>query len=262
LALPPNSDPNRPDKSADRAAAEQEVLLREIDDAVRQDQLAGAARRYGRPVLAFVIAGLAAFAGYLWWHERQEAQLEAASEGLVRALDQFDAGNFAPGEAALAPVAQSGSEGAKAASQLLKAGLALQQARKDEAIRLYAAVAADNGAPKPYRDLASIREVAANFDAMKPEDVVSRLKPLAVPGNPWFGSAGELVGIAYLKQGRTELAGPLFAAIAKSEDVPETLRSRARQMSGLLGVDAVVDVDAAVGNVTLADDPADAATKP
>jgi len=73
--------------------------------------------------------------------------------------------------------------------------------------------------------------------------VIDRLKPLATPGNPWFGSAGELVAMAYLKQGRKELAGPLFAAIAKDEDVPQTLRSRTRQIAGQLGYDAVVDVD-------------------
>jgi hypothetical protein len=49
--------------------------------------------------------------------------------------------------------------------------------------------------------------------------------------------------MAYLKQGKEELAGPLLAAIAKDEDVPQTLRSRSRQLAGLLGYDAVADVD-------------------
>jgi hypothetical protein len=79
--------------------------------------------------------------------------------------------------------------------------------------------------------------------------VVDRLKPLAVPGNPWFGSAGELVGMAYLRQGKNDLAGPLFAAIAKDESVPASLRSRTRQLAGLLGYDAVVDVDAALAEM-------------
>jgi hypothetical protein len=78
---------------------------------------------------------------------------------------------------------------------------------------------------------------------MKPEEVIARLKPLAKPGNPWFGSAGELVAMAYLKQGKKDLAGPLFAAIAKDEQAPRSMRSRARQMAGMLGYDAVVDVD-------------------
>ena len=104
-------------------------------------------------------------------------------------------------------------------------------------------LADDKDAPEAYRDLAAIRGVATSFDTMKPEDAIARLKPLAKPGNPWFGSAGELVAMAYLKQGKKDLAGPLFASIAKDKDAPKSMRSRARQMAGLLGYDAVVDVD-------------------
>ena len=65
----------------------------------------------------------------------------------------------------------------------------------------------------------------------------------ATPGNAWFGSAGEMVAMAYLKQGKENLAGPLFAAIAKDDEVPQSLRTRTRQLAGLLGYDAVEDVD-------------------
>src|SRR3546814_4684369 len=70
-------------------------------------------------------------------------------------------------------------------------------------------------------------------------EVVDRLKPLATEGNPWFGSAGEMVAIAYMKMRKPELSGPLFAAMSKDRSVPETIRTRAVQMAGLLGVDAV-----------------------
>jgi hypothetical protein len=77
------------------------------------------------------------------------------------------------------------------------------------------------------------------FDTLPPQTVINRLKPLAKPGHPWFGSAGEMTAIAYTNMGREDLAGPIFAQIAKDETVPETLRSRAVQMAGSLGVDAV-----------------------
>ena len=75
--------------------------------------------------------------------------------------------------------------------------------------------------------------------ALEPQQVVDRLKPLAVEGAPWFGSAGELVAISYMKMRKPDLAGPLFAAMAKDATVPQSIRSRARQMAGLLGIDAV-----------------------
>ena len=96
-------------------------------------------------------------------------------------------------------------------------------------------------------DLARVREVSVNFDTMKPADVIAQLKDLATPGNPFFGSAGELVAMAHLEAGNRAEAGKLFAAMSKDEALPETLRSRARQMAGLLGVDAIDDVARAAG---------------
>ena len=139
--------------------------------------------------------------------------------------------------------ADSGDTATAYSAKMARAGVALRQNRRQEAVAIFDEVAADDDAPQPYRDLATIRSVAARFEELPPQQVVDRLKPLATPGNPWFGSAGELVGMAYLKQGKTNLAGPLFAAIAKDDDVPQTLRSRDRQLAGLLGYDAVENVD-------------------
>ena len=243
MALPPDSNPTDSDKRARRAAAQEDVLLREVDDAVRQDQYAEFARRFGRLLMALLVLLLVAFGGFLFWQSRQEAAREKDSEVLVSALDQVEAGNLGTGSTTLDPLVGEGSDAARAAAALLKAGVALEQDRPGEAAELFEQVAADGDAPQALRDLATIRAVAVQYDSMKPADVVARLKPLAAPGNPWFGSAGELVAMAYLEQGKTGEAGTLFAAIARDDNVPETLQSRARQMSGLLGVDAIEDVD-------------------
>ena len=93
------------------------------------------------------------------------------------------------------------------------------------------------------RDLARLRLVAMQFDTMDKSQVAAQLGPLVQPGNPWFGSAGELLAMAYVEQGKRTEAGRLFAEIARSETVPDPIRSRARQMAGVLGVDAIPDVD-------------------
>jgi hypothetical protein len=56
-----------------------------------------------------------------------------------------------------------------------------------------------------------------------------------VPGNPWFGSAGELTAIAYLKMGRRDLASEMFTSIGREAAVPESIRLRAGQMASALG---------------------------
>jgi hypothetical protein len=243
LALRPDDKTSLPaDK---KALASQDVFMREVDEALREDQLKTAMTRYGVLAAIGVVALLLALGGWLWWREHQQTVAGQRGEKYTVALDQVEAGQLGPAEAALKPLASDGPAGVRAAALLMQAGIAADQGRKAEAATLYAQVASDAAMPQPYRDLATIRDVAINFDTLAPDVVIARLKPLAVPGNAWFGSAGELVGAAYLKQGKNDLAGPLFAQIAKDPSVPETLRSRTRQMSGLLGVDAVVDVDSA-----------------
>jgi len=76
--------------------------------------------------------------------------------------------------------------------------------------------------------------------------VVQRLRPLARPGSAWLGSAGEMLGIAYLKLHRPDLAGPVFAAVGRDQNVPDSIRTRAIQMAGSLGINAI-DEPAAPG---------------
>lgn len=246
MALPPDTALTPEEKRARAQAAQEDVLLREVDDAVRQDQYADVAQKFGKPIIAAVVLLLAAFGGYLFWNNRQDAAREADSEKFVAALDEVERGNLASGDAALAPVIAEGGAGARAAAQLLKAGIAMEQGKAAEAAALYDRVAADEGAPEAFRNVATVRFVAARYDTMKPADVIGRLKPLAVPGNAWFGPAGELVAMAYLDQGNQAEAGALFAAIARDEGTPESLKARSRQMAGLLGVDAIDDVDTVI----------------
>jgi hypothetical protein len=239
LALRPTSPKPDDDKGP---TAQQDVFLREVDDALRQDEVAGAFKRYGRMAGATIVIGLVALAGYLWWGHHTTQLAGERGEQITMALDRIEKGQVASGDQLLIPLTNSKEAGSRATAQLLRAGVALGQGRKDEALKLYRTVSADNDAPKPLRDLALIRAVAASLDEIPPQQVVDQLKPLAIQGNPWFGSAGELVGMAYMKQGKNDLAGPLFAAISRDTTVPESLRNRTRQLAGLLGVDAIDDV--------------------
>lgn len=216
-----------------------EAFLREVDEELRRDQMLTLWQRYGRIGVGAVIVALIALAGYLWWTSHSEAQAGVAGEQLSTALQDMADGNAAKAGTALDPLTTSNVDGVAAAALLAKAALAIDKGDTKGAAALYAQVAANTKLDQAYRDLALVRGTAIAFDAMKPEEVVARLKPLAIPGNAWFGSAGEMVGIAYMKMGKNDLAGATFAAIAKDETVPQSIRSRVVQLTGVLGVDAL-----------------------
>ena len=238
LALPPSDRPNSQSKADEQAAAQQDVFLREVDDALREAELKSILSRYGKPIGGAIAAGLVMLAGYLWWDNSTKQAAGERSEQATIALDKLEAGNAAAALADLESLTKDGSDGSKAAAAMTRAAILVQQGKAEDGAKAFAAIAADEAAPQAYRDLATIREVSLRFEAMQPQQVIDRLKPLAVPGNAWFGSAGELVGMAYIKLGKPDQAGPLFAAIGKNTEVPTTLRTRMRQVAGQLGYDA------------------------
>ncbi|WP_260925172.1 tetratricopeptide repeat protein [Novosphingobium sp. 9] len=238
--------PTTPNDKAAAAKAQGQIFQREVDDAMRQDRMEDFFKRYGVAVAVLVVAILAAIGGFFFWKHEQTKARDANAEVFVQALDSLQAGNFDDVKKKLGPVVDKADGASGASAKLLLADVALKQNRLADAVKMYDAVAADTGVPQPLRDLATVRSVAANYDTLKPQAVVDRLKPLAQPGNPWFGAAGEMIGAAYVAQGKKDLAGPIFAEIAKDETQPDSLRNRARQLASVLGVDAVdpvVDAD-------------------
>lgn len=217
--------------------------MREVDEAVRTDEVTHVVRRYGLPVGIVLVLALAAFGGYLFWQSSKEQALEEQSEALVQAFDQIDAGKLDEADGQLALIDGDVSPAVLASANMTRAAIALQQGRVEDAVAFYDQVSRNEGAPQPIRDAALVRMVAANFDSMDPQEVIDRLLPLATPDNAWFGSAGEMVAHAYLAQDKPDQAGPLMIQIAQDENVPETLRARVRQLAGRYGFDAIEDVE-------------------
>jgi hypothetical protein len=213
---------------------ENEAFLREVDENLRRDQMTGLARKWGKIAAIAVGVLLLALAAFLWWQNYRAEQAGQEGEQLSQALQDIDLNRTQPSDPRLAALAQSPRDGYRAMARLTQAGIT---AKTDPAAaaKAYQAIANDSGLPQETRDLALIRELTLRFDSIPPAEVVARLKPLAVANSPWFGSAAELTAMAYLKMNRRDLAGPLFAAIARSNDVPVGLRGRAGGMATALG---------------------------
>lgn len=232
----------------DRDQAQQDGFLREVDEALREQEMVDLLRRYGKPVGAGIAALLLGLAGYLWWDHSHKQTAAGFSEKMVLALDKIDprGGGLDQAMKDIDPLTKEGSAASKSNALLLRAGIEYQQGHTEDAARDFAAVAADSAAPQPFRDMALVREVAIRFDSLPPQQVVDQLKPLAAPGNPWFGSAGEMSGMALLKLGKPDLAGAMFVAVANDKQVPQSVRTRMRQLAGQLGYETGEDPTVAI----------------
>jgi hypothetical protein len=221
-----------------------DTFVREVDENLRRDQLQDFFKKYGGWLAAAVILFLAASGGFIWWKQYQVRRQQEQVEKLAQIYKDAGTGNIGKLPQQLDELAKSGSTAVRAEAQFVRAALALQQSDSKTAISTYKAIANDNGLPAPYRNAALIRQTTLEFDQLKPQEVIARLQPLAKPGEPWFGTAGEMTALAMMKQGQGQQAGQLFAAIARDNGVPDAIRTRAAQIAGSLGVDTSAAVQA------------------
>ena len=215
-----------------------ETFLREVDENLRRDQMRDFFRENGTWLIAAVVLFLAASGGIIWWKQYQVQVHEEQVEKLAQVYKDVGSGSIGQAPQQLDELSSSGSKAVRASAQFARAAVALQQGDTKLATTTYTAIANDDGLPEPYRHAALIRQTALQFDQLKPAEIISRLSPLAKPGEPWFGTAGEMTALAMMKQGNNRQAAELFAAIARDQTVPETVRARAVQVASSLGVDA------------------------
>lgn len=215
-----------------------DAFLREVDENLRRDRARDFAKQYGGWLIAALVLFLAATGGWIYWQQRQQARAEGQVEQLAQIYRDIAAGNIRQAPPRLDALSSDSEAAVRASALFTRAAIAIEQRDTNLALAKYREVAGDEDMPKPYRDLALLRQTALEFDRLKPDEVIARLAPLAKPGEPWFGSAGELTAAALIKQGKRDEAGRLFAAIAKDRTVPDALRARAVQIAGTLGVDA------------------------
>ena len=222
---------------ANTPANPEDAFLREVDEEYRRSQLANLWKRFGTLAIAALILALAGLAGWLFWQDRQEKAAGEAGAALTRAIEQLEVGDGARARPVLEAMTRDGPGAYSGLARMVLANDALAGGDKPKARGLYDAVANDSALPQPLRDAALVKAVRVGFDQMRSAEVVAKLKPLAVPGNAWFGVAGELVAVAHFKDGKPELAKPILIALAKDEYLSPSLRTRAAQLAIAAGVD-------------------------
>ena len=222
----------------------EDAFFREVDEELRREQIGSFWRTYGRFIAIATVVGLAALGGWLFWQHQRTQAAGVASEQLSQAMAEVGQGKPDAARPALDSLAKGDNPAYRVTARLTEAAVALEKGDVKAAVAAYQAVIDDKAAAQPLRDLALVRQTATQFDTLPPADVVARLKPLAIAGNPWFGSAGEMTALAYAKMNKPELAQPIFEAIGQDEGVPESIRDRAARFATRVATPAAGTVPA------------------
>ena len=187
-----------------------ESFVREVDENLRRDQLRDMAKSYGKWLIAAVVLLLVAVGGYLFWQDRQKQQVAEQSEAMSAAIDKIGEGNVKGATADLEPLTGASNDVVRASSELARAALALRQNDRKTALEIYKRIAADDGMPQPYRDLATVRGTMVEYDQLKPDEIIGRLSLLAEPADdvtPVAASPASIarwIGAAPRQRGRSD----------------------------------------------------------
>lgn len=220
------------DKNDDAAA---ELLIKEVDEDLRQEQLNKLWRKHGGLLsvgAVAVVLAVAAFQGWSAWElkQRQASSLRHAEAGVLLEQGKKD-------EAAevLGKLQVEGTKGYRVLAELRLADLRQQQGDLAGAATLYQRLAADSGVDRVYRDMASIRAAYLTLDSADPAAIDKAMEPLALESSSWRHSAREILALTALRRGESAKAADLFAKIAEDAAAPQGLRARAAEMMAVTG---------------------------
>jgi len=210
----------------ERPVANDESVLREVDQELAEEQQWVQFRRHGPFIIGAAAALVAGVAGWqAWSHYKTGAAEESALEyrNAVELLGEDEEA----GRAALASVAeQSGGYGALAALQ--RAGSYASSGERLRALEIYRGVASGS-APKRVRELAQLR---AGYLALADgrDAVIAELGALPEAENRYGYYAKEIMGLAALGAEDYETN---FRQLSIDIDAPQGVRDRAEEFAAL-----------------------------
>jgi len=209
-----------------------ETIFREVDEAVRRDQLLGLWKRYGAILIGAILVVILTVAGFQLYQLRREAQLAQAGE---RYQALVEAAEDATG-ARRADLLADGAElpaGYDDLVRLQQAAAFVEDGDIEQAIGLYAAVA--DAAPQALvRDYAAIAAARLMLDQGNPDALIARLQPMSGEGAPFQAAALELLALAHLQLEDAPTAQSYLSQILALQTAPATLRARAEDLLALL----------------------------
>ncbi len=203
-------------------------FIDEVTDAVRQDKLWAAFKKWGWIGAVIILAIVGGTAWNAWQKEKTEADARAFGDQVMAAV------NGDATSADLAKVTPDGP-GRTAVLKIMQGDAAIEAGKPDEAIKFFDAVSAEQGLPRSISDLAKLKAVIAAGDKMDAAKRDATLQELATPGAPYRLLAMEQQAAAAVASGDRDGAISIAQQILQDAGLTPGLQQRATELIVALG---------------------------
>lgn len=211
-----------------------DLLIKEVDEELRHEQLENLWKRYGNIFVAASVALVLAVAGWQAWNAWQFKERQASGARFSEAV-QLIAGNKRDQAAELlGKLAAEGSAGYRVLAELKLGDLRQEAGDGAGAAATYERVAGMS-VDEVYRNMAILKAAYLKLDAGDPAAVEKMVEALAVESSAWRHSAREVLALAALKRGDAARAAELFRKVADDPAAPQGVRARAAEMLAAAG---------------------------
>lgn len=205
-------------------------IFEEVDEEIRKDKFSQLWKKYGSWLIACVAVILVSAVGFVQWQNYNHEMRAQSSAKFYEAAKMIDKKQLVEANEVLAELASDGTEGYNILAKFRAAGIKSEMGNHEAAGQIYAALAAEAGIKKLYRDLAKLYSIMQRIDNDDTADLSNELNALISKDNPWRFTARELAGVLALQQEDIPTAEKYFNMLADDPMTPAGLRQRAGEI--------------------------------
>lgn len=193
---------------------EQEGLIREVNEAMRQEKLQRALTYFGRYIVLGSVAIVLATLGYVGWQSHVHSRYEAGTEKLYLAIKQLEGGKAFQAREAFETIAKEEDAELAMLAKLWLVKLKAQAGKPDEAADMARSILKETEGKKSF---ASYRDWVTLY--LSPSEDYTQ--------NTFRVTNMERLAMAHMKAGKRAEAATILQRIAEDNATPNTMRERA-----------------------------------
>ena len=218
-----------------RDGGNSDEFIREVDEAVRQDQWTAIWKQYNAYIIGAALAVVVGTSAGVAWKSYQKNKLDSHARGFAAASALLAEDKPADAASAFRALANEAGGGVGMIARLRSAEAEKQADNPSAKLEALNQLAASDDIGPLYAKLAKLLALQEGFNEADADSLIAEVEAAATPDNPWRASLLELKAMAEVKAGQTNDARATLKTIIDAADTPANLARRANELLDALG---------------------------